>query len=104
MFKPVEFLFTPIRAFRKIILIGLFLPIQIFGQQIPSADSLEIVIQQCLNFLKDAQKSTTVADSHFAGEWPSFMEMRTGYILLGEQKKSIRFKLFCPCGDDEHSC
>jgi hypothetical protein len=98
MFKAVEFVYTPIRAFRKIILLSLFLPIQIFGQTIPSADSLDVLIHQCLKYLKDTQKSATVVDSHFAGEWPTFMEMRTGYILLGTQKKVYDSNCFALAG------
>jgi hypothetical protein len=49
-------------------------------------DSLRFILQKSLNWLAENQEKTTVKDSVFAGEWPSTMGLKNGYILLGKAK------------------
>ena len=72
--------------------------LNIFGQSVPNPDSLDRLIRKSLLFIQNEQQTSTVTNSHFAGEWPSFMQMRTGFILLGNQKKVYDSNCFALAG------
>lgn len=68
------------------------------GQSKISLDSLDQIIHQSLNYLQETQQKSTIPDSHFKGEWPSFMQMKTGFALLGGKKKVYDSNCFALAG------
>lgn len=56
------------------------------AQPFPDADSLSGLIRKTLNYLVAEQNKENSPGYSFKGEWPSEMQMRTGYILLGQHR------------------
>jgi len=73
-------------------------PLNLQGQSRPSIDSLNVLIHQCLHYLQETQQKSSIPDSHFRGEWPSFMQMKTGFALLGGKKKVYDSNCFALAG------
>lgn len=64
----------------------------------PSRDSLQRVMQSCLQFLVETQQKTSVEGQHYQGEWPAYMTMRTRFVLLGNQKARYDANCFALAG------
>jgi hypothetical protein len=90
--------YKPIRAVWIIVATAIFSTFNLNGQVKPSADSLDVLIQQCLNYLQAEQQKSTVADSNFRGEWPSYMQMKTRFVLLGGRTKVYDSNCFALAG------
>lgn len=68
------------------------------GQSNISLDSLNQLIYQSLHYLQESQQKSTILDSHFKGEWPSYMQMKTGFALLGGKRKVYDSNCFALAG------
>lgn len=49
-------------------------------------DSLEQIIQSSLRFLENEQVKQGIPGMEYKGEWPSYIKMRTGFLLLNNPK------------------
>lgn len=90
--------YKPIRAVWISLAIACFSTLNLQGQIRISVDSLDLMIHQCLNYLLEEQQKSTVPDSHFRGEWPSYMQMKTRFVLLGGRKKVYDSNCFALAG------
>ena len=90
--------YKPIRAVWISFAVACFLSLNLNGQSKPGADSLDLLIHQCLNYLQEEQQKSTIPDSHFCGEWPSYMQMKTRFVLLGGRKKVYDSNCFALAG------
>lgn len=96
MNQAVLFAYKPILAIW--ITFSCLFPLNLQGQSRPSIDSLNVLIHQCLHFLQETQQKSSIPDSHFRGEWPSFMQMKKGFALLGGKKKVYDSNCFALAG------
>jgi len=71
---------------RKLCLVIILLRVPGVGiaQSLPDHDSLTTILRKGLIYLVNTQKNETIPGYQFAGEWPSFMSMRTAYMLLAK--------------------
>ncbi len=62
------------------------LPFGLMAQSLPGADSLTRLIRKTLQFVESQQVKETIPGYEFAGEWPSEMQMKSPYPLLGKHR------------------
>lgn len=98
MFKAIHNDFHRLRSSGILVVLFCFQTLNFFGQSIQNSDSLDSFIRKSLAFIKENQQTATIANKHFAGEWPTFMQMRTEFILLGNQKKVYDSNCFALAG------
>jgi hypothetical protein len=98
MFMALQWNIKKQWSLRSLVVLFCLQPCTFFGQSLPNSDSLDRIIRKSLLFIQNEQQTTTVSNSHFAGEWPSFMQMRTEFILLGNQKKVYDSNCFALAG------
>jgi len=64
------------------ILFTLFFTSRVHSQVTPDADSLEIIQKRVLRYLEENQQDQTISGYEYAGEWPSFISLRTAFLML----------------------
>jgi hypothetical protein len=64
------------------------------AQSLPKPDSLRIILKKGLHYLAATQQDETINGYQFAGEWPSFMSMRTAFMLLAKPEDTYDSNCF----------
>jgi hypothetical protein len=98
MFSVLPWNIKKLRSYSAFVVLFFLQSFSALGQSYENPDSLDRLIRKSLLFIQNEQQTSTVTNSHFAGEWPSFMQMRTGFILLGNQKKVYDSNCFALAG------
>ncbi len=98
MFKAIRTDFYRLPSSGILVVLFCLQSLSFCGQSIQNSDSIDGFIRKSLTFIKENQQTASIANKHFAGEWPTFMQMRTEFILLGNQKKVYDSNCFALAG------
>lgn len=77
------------RKCNDVLIIHLLVAQNVAFAQVISKDSLEQSIQGLLSFVKEEQVTKTIDGYQYQGEWPAYIRLRTGFLLLNNPKIDI---------------